>query len=186
MECFFCYANGENRQSLKGQVKPYEEADVSDEGYPDGLILKSAVKELNKLKAQQKPFFLGVGFSNLICLSMPQKNIGICTIDPPFLLPQIRLFHKTFTQIALEKWGSFIIINCQTKSQHSISLVSDGYARKLIHGYYASISYVDHLIGQLLMELKSLELDKNTIVVLWGDHGWHLGNDRKWGETHPF
>ena len=58
---FFAYANGENRQSLKGQVKPYESADVTDEGYPDGLILKSAVKELKKLKAQQKPFLLGVG-----------------------------------------------------------------------------------------------------------------------------
>ncbi|MGB1362145.1 MAG: sulfatase-like hydrolase/transferase, partial [Flavobacteriaceae bacterium] len=59
---FFAYANGENRQSLKGQVKPYESAEVPDEGYPDGLILKSAVEELKKLKAQQKPFFLGVGF----------------------------------------------------------------------------------------------------------------------------
>ena len=45
---FFAYANGENRQSLKGQVKPYESAEVPDEGYPDGLILKSAVEELKK------------------------------------------------------------------------------------------------------------------------------------------
>ena len=59
--------------------------------------------------------------------------------------------------------------------------VSNDYARKLIHGYYASISYIDHLIGQLLAELKALDLDKNTMIVLWGDHGWHLGNDRKWG-----
>ena len=56
----------------------------------------------------------------------------------------------------------------------------------LIHGYYASISYIDHLIGQLLAELKSLDLDKNTMVVLWGDHGWHLGNDRKWGKHSLF
>ena len=40
--------------------------------------------------------------------------------------------------------------------------------KKLIHGYYASVSYIDHLIGELLLELKSLELDKETIVVLWG------------------
>ena len=64
--------------------------------------------------------------------------------------------------------------------------ISDEYARKLIHGYYASVSYIDHLVGELLMELKSLELDKETIVVLWGDHGWHLGNDRKWGKHSLF
>ena len=61
--------------------------------------------------------------------------------------------------------------------------VSDEYARKLIHGYYASISYIDNLIGKLIRELESLDLDKNTMVILWGDHGWHLGNDRKW-KTH--
>ena len=59
---FFAYSNGENRQSLNGQVKPYENANVSDEGYPDGLILNSAINELRKLKETNKPFFLGVGF----------------------------------------------------------------------------------------------------------------------------
>ena len=59
---FFAYASGENRQSLKNQVKPYESAAVSDDGYPDGLILNSALEELKKLKEKQKPFFLGVGF----------------------------------------------------------------------------------------------------------------------------
>ena len=74
---FFGYANGENRQSLKGQVKPYEEAHVSDEGYPDGLILKSAIEELNKLKAQQKPFFLGVGFFKPhLPFNAPKKILG--------------------------------------------------------------------------------------------------------------
>ena len=64
--------------------------------------------------------------------------------------------------------------------------VSDEYARKLIHGYYASISYIDNLIGKLIRELESLDLDKNTMVILWGDHGWHLGNDRKWGKHTLF
>ena len=118
----FAYANGENRQSLKGQVKPYESAEVPDEGYPDGLILKSAVEELKKLKAQQKPFFLGVGFFKPHLPFNAPKNIGTCTIAQPFPLLQILLFHKTFTQKALVKWGSFIIINCQTKSQHLTSL----------------------------------------------------------------
>ena len=64
--------------------------------------------------------------------------------------------------------------------------VSNDYARKLIHGYYASVSYIDNLIGKLIQELESLDLDKNTMVILWGDHGWHLGNDRKWGKHTLF
>ena len=74
---FFGYANGENRQSLKGQVKPYEEADVSDEGYPDGLILKSAIEELKKLKAQQKTIFSGGGiFQTSSAFQCPKKILG--------------------------------------------------------------------------------------------------------------
>ena len=84
------------------------------------------------------------------------------------------------------KMGEFYNYKLSDEKPTLDQSVSDGYARKLIHGYYASISYIDHLIGQLLSELKSLELDKNTIVVLWGDHGWHLGNDRKWGKHTLF
>jgi arylsulfatase A-like enzyme len=64
--------------------------------------------------------------------------------------------------------------------------ISDDYARKLIHGYYASISYVDALIGKLIQGLESMDLSKNTMIVLWGDHGWHLGNDLKWGKHSLF
>jgi arylsulfatase A-like enzyme len=52
--------------------------------------------------------------------------------------------------------------------------------KELIHGYYAAISYADALVGQLLNTLDSLGLTKNTIIVLWGDHGWHLGDHNLW------
>lgn len=183
---FFGYANGENRQSLKGQVKPYEEADVSDEGYPDGLILKSAIEELNKLKAQQKPFFLGVGFFKPhLPFNAPKKywdlydRPSIPIASDPFIPRNVHVQ-------SIGKMGEFYNYKLSDEKPTLDQSVSDGYARKLIHGYYASISYIDHLIGQLLLELKALELDKNTIVVLWGDHGWHLGNDRKWGKHTLF
>jgi arylsulfatase A-like enzyme len=84
------------------------------------------------------------------------------------------------------KMGEFYNYKLSDEKPTLDQAVSDDYARKLIHGYYASISYIDHLIGQLLAELKSLDLDKNTMIVLWGDHGWHLGNDRKWGKHSLF
>ena len=58
--------------------------------------------------------------------------------------------------------------------------VSDSLARTLIHGYYACVSYVDQMIGLVLDELKALELDKNTIVILWGDHGYNLMEHGLW------
>jgi arylsulfatase A-like enzyme len=183
---FFAYANGENRQSLKGQVKPYESAEVPDEGYPDGLILKSAVEELKKLKAQQKPFFLGVGFFKPhLPFNAPKKywdlydSSTIPIASDPFIPQNV---HPK----SVGKMGEFYNYKLSDEKPTLDQPVSDDYARKLIHGYYASISYIDHLIGQILAELKSLDLDNNTTVVLWGDHGWHLGNDRKWGKHSLF
>jgi arylsulfatase A-like enzyme len=60
--------------------------------------------------------------------------------------------------------------------------MSDVYARKLRHAYYACISYVDAQIGKLLNVLKDTGEFDNTIIVLWGDHGWHLGDHRIWGK----
>tara|TARA_B100000900_G_C20587582_1_gene720256 strand:+ start:352 stop:1842 length:1491 start_codon:yes stop_codon:yes gene_type:complete len=183
---FFAYANGENRQSLNGLVKPYESIDIADNGYPDGLILNSAVEELKKLKAENKPFFLGVGFFKPhLPFNAPKKywdlyersSIQIAS-DP--LIP------KNVHPKSVGKMGEFYNYKLSDEKPTLEKPVSDDYARKLIHGYYASISYVDHLIGQLLKELKGLDLDKNTLIVLWGDHGWHLGNDRKWGKHSLF
>jgi arylsulfatase A-like enzyme len=56
----------------------------------------------------------------------------------------------------------------------------DSLARKLIHGYYACVSYTDKQIGKILKALEELGLDKNTIVVLWGDHGWNLREHGLW------
>ena len=52
--------------------------------------------------------------------------------------------------------------------------------KELIHGYYAAVSYTDAQVGILLNTLDSLGLTKNTIIVLWGDHGWHLGDHNLW------
>ena len=165
---FFAYANGENRQSLKGQVKPYESSDVPDEGYPDGLILKSAVKELKKLKAQKKPFFLGVGFFKPhLPFNAPKKYWDL--YDRPMIpIASDPFIPQNVHPNSVGKMGEFYNYKLSDEKPTLDQSVSDVYARKLIHGYYASVSYIDHLIGELLLELKSLELDKETIVVLWG------------------
>ncbi len=64
--------------------------------------------------------------------------------------------------------------------------VSAAYERKLKHAYYASVSYVDAQVGKVLDELNRLGLAENTIVVVWGDNGWHLGDQRIWGKHTIF
>ena len=183
---FFAYSNGENRQSLNGQVKPYENANVSDEGYPDGLILNSAINELRKLKETNKPFFLGVGFFKPhLPFNAPKKYWDLYDRNSIPIAPDPDI-PEGIHPVSLGKMGEFYNYKLSDEKPTLSQPVSDEYARKLIHGYYASISYIDSLIGKLIAELNSLDLDKNTMVIIWGDHGWHLGNDRKWGKHTLF
>jgi iduronate 2-sulfatase len=61
-----------------------------------------------------------------------------------------------------------------------VGSIPDDLARQLKHGYYAAISYTDAQVGKVLAELDRLDLRKNTIVILWGDHGWKLGEHDAW------
>jgi len=183
---FFAYADGSNRQSMKKSVKPYEYADVEDDGYPDGLTANLAIKKLNELKKKGQPFFLGVGFFKPhLPFNAPKKYWDIydpkeITITPSNFIPE------DINQASLHESGEF---NQYLLGEEKASLqkaVSDEYARKLKHGYFACISYIDAQIGKLLCELEHLGLADNTIVVVWGDHGWHLGDHLVWGKHTIF
>ena len=183
---FFAYANGENRQSLNKQVKPYEIGEVDDKGYPDGLTANLALSKLRELKNMKKPFFMGVGFFKPhLPFNAPKKYWDLYQRDsiPVSENPRIP---ENINLKSLQESGEF---NQYALGEEKASLsvpVSDDYARKIRHGYFASISYIDAQVGKLLQELKKLELDENTIVVIWGDHGWHLGDQRVWGKHTLF
>ena len=183
---FFGYADGENRQSLKKQVKPYESAEVDDEGYVDGLTANLAIAKLRELKDRDKPFFLGIGFFKPhLPFNAPQKywdlyeTEDISLSESPFIPENVNIK-------SLHNSGE---LNGYYLTDEIVSLdkpASDEYARKLRHAYYACVSYVDAQIGKVLSELKELGLEKNTIVVVWGDHGWHLGDQSVWGKHTIF
>jgi len=70
----------------------------------------------------------------------------------------------------------------QYRDTPDVGPLNDDQARLLLHGYHAAVSYVDAQIGRVLAELDRLGLARNTIVVLWGDHGWHLGDHGMWSK----
>jgi len=183
---FFAYADGENRQSLKRQVKPYEVGLVDDDGYPDGLTAELAVAKLSDLKNKNRPFFLGVGFFKPhLPFNAPKKYWDLYNSADMPLAPN-PFIPKNVSKASLQQSGEF---NSYQLTDEKVSLskpLSDKYSKKLTHGYYAAISYVDAQIGKVLDAIETLNLKENTIVVIWGDHGWHLGNDLVWGKHTLF
>lgn len=152
----------------------FEGPDVPDIAYPDGLIADHAIKELNRLK--DKPFFLAVGFMKPhLPFNAPKKYWDL------YSEKQIKLADNPFAPQGVPKrartnWG-------ELRGYHGMprkGSMPDDLARKLIRGYYACISHVDAMIGNVLNELDRLELTGNTVVVLWGDHGWKLGDHGMW------
>ncbi len=165
---FFAYAGGKTR--VPGKSPPTEAADVPDEGYVDGLLAKGAVEQLKKLSESDKPFFFAVGFFKPhLPFCAPKKywdlydrdRIDIADVDP-------------VSRTGGEFFGNY---------GHTAEQARDpAYIRHLRHGYYAATSYADAQIGKVLKALDDLKLDGNTIVILWGDHGYHLGELGYWGK----
>jgi arylsulfatase A-like enzyme len=184
---FFGYAGGSSRTALHKQVKPYEEADVDDEGYPDGLTADLAVKTLKRLAKKEEPFFLAVGFFKPhLPFNAPKKYWDLYDESKIPLTPSPGI-PKNVNKASLNESGEFNGGYRLGDEKASLERpVSDGYARKLKHAYFACVSYTDAQVGKVLHTLKALGLDKNTIVVLWSDHGWHLGDDLVWGKHTLF
>ena len=186
-DTFFAYASGESRASLEFQVPPFECADVPDKGYPDGLNAALAVRKLEELSKRSSPFLLAVGFYKPhLPFNAPKKYWDLyersqIPLSPNPDVPEnlsLNMLHDS-----REFFGNY-----QKGKEYGArgEKVSDAYALEIRHAYFAAVSYVDAQIGKVLDNLKDLGLARNTIVVVWGDHGWHLGDHTIWGKHSPF
>lgn len=179
---FFGYSDGSNRQGKKKQVKPYECADVSDTGLPDGLTAELAVKKLKELTGEKQPFCLAVGFFKPHLPFVSPKKYWDLYEESEIPLSPMKDIPEKCNLVTLHGSGEF---NGYQLGEEKASLkknVSDDYARKLRHAYFACVSYVDAQVGKVLQALEESGEADNTIVILWGDHGWHLGDLRVWGK----
>ncbi len=183
---FFGYADGSNRQGKHNKVKPYEKGDVDDDGYPDGLTANLAIQKLDELAHKSQPFFMGIGFFKPhLPFNSPAKYWELYDESELPLTPSPDI-PENINKASLHESPELNRYQAGEEKASLVKPVSDAYARKLRHAYFAAISYVDAQIGKVLDELKRINLDKNTIIVVWGDHGWHLGDQRIWGKEVIF
>ena len=176
------YALPENLTGKGLKRASTESADVSDETYVDGLVCCEALQALERLSKGDQPFFLAVGFRKPhLPFCAPKRYWDLYRRDA-IPLPKPAGHPKDAPELAVRSWGELEgYTDVPNKGPLSTELV-----RRLRHGYYACVSYVDAQVGKLLDRLDELHLAENTIIVLWGDHGFHLGEQGLWTKANNF
>ncbi len=183
---FFGYDGGRIRAYGNGvddrTMPAFEAADVPDTGYADGLNAEEAIKQLTLLKDER--FFLAVGFYKPhLPHNAPRRywdlyereGIGLAANPAPPKNTQPGLsLHDSPELTTHYAWSS------------GPGRVSAEEARRTRHAYFACVSYIDAQVGKVLHALDALELSDNTVVALWGDHGWHLGDLGVWGKMTTY
>lgn len=163
----------------------WESPDVLDNAYADGRVASHAIDRLRELsKNSSQPFFMAVGFARPhLPFCVPKKYWDL--YDPTKLpMPVNEEKPIGVPACALKRKGE--IVQFFPIPEEEEGLFQDSLKRKLIHGYYASMSYMDAQLGRVMSELERLKLDRNTIVVFWGDNGWHLGDHGIWTKHTNF
>ena len=169
---------GQIRSLPRGSA--FESPVAEDSDYADGRVAEEAVRRLRAAKVRREkegaPFFIAVGFVRPhLPFSVPKKYWDL--YDPMMLpMPKYEGAPLGAPGVAVKRGGEITAY----KPVPEKGGIDDDLKRKLIHGYYASTSFVDAQIGKVMTEFDRLKLTENTIVVLWGDHGFHLGDLGIW------
>ena len=173
------------------KIKPVTECiEIEDEGYMDGIIAKRGIETLSEFAGSEKPFFLALGFKKPHLPFVAPKKYWDMYESDEVAMAQFQNKAKGSPSQAYhnsgeigkytDDEGNFIYQNLKNER------LSEDVQKHLIHGYYASVSYIDAQVGKVLDKLRELSLDDNTIVILWGDHGWHLGDHGLWCKHSNF
>ncbi|NNE91010.1 MAG: sulfatase-like hydrolase/transferase, partial [Verrucomicrobiales bacterium] len=160
-----------------------EAPDVADNVLYDGQVADRAVESLRELAKSDEPFFLAVGFikphSPYIA---PKKFFDLYDPESIPLADPVTLKTDGIPAIAMHGSGELRRYTDQQKR----GPIPEADQRRVRHAYLACISYIDAQIGRVLAELEKQGLTGNTIVALWSDHGYHLGEKSLWGKTTNF
>jgi len=184
---FFGFADGSNRNTRKYEVPPFEAGEVDDQGYPDGLHTELALAELRRCAQSEQSFLLAVGFFKPhLPFNAPKKYWDLYERDSIPVSANPELPGGASRPFVHDSAEFFQRYKLGREFGGAGKVLSEEYAREIRHAYLACVSYIDAQVGLLLAELDTLGLSDNTIVVLWGDHGWHLGDQTIWGKHSLF
>lgn len=177
---FFAYSGGRHREDGQGHRDLMEFVAEQDHELPDGMMADVAIQKLAELKNQDQPFFMGLGFfkPHLPFVATrgdwdAMQSVQVSAPEAPNKL-ESPYWHRS---------NEFYKYAMPLEKEYPLATSDAVTARR---AYLACVRYVDRQIGRVLNQLDELKLSDNTIVVIWGDHGWHLGESAIWGKHAPF
>ena len=163
-----------------------EYPDVDDFAYNDGKITLKAIEKFKQFSNNGKPFFMAIGYvSPHLPFIQPKKYWDMYDHD------KIKLAENTYQplnspDIAIEAQHNSSELRKNYLGIPAEGLLNDELSKDLIHGYYASVSYMDAMIGKLIEGLEEAGLKENTTIILWSDHGYFLGEHGFWCKHSTF
>lgn len=178
---------GKLRNYVFKRLKPSTEcADVSDEAYQDGIYTKEALRKLDILMNGDKPWFLAVGFQKPHLPFIAPKKYWDLYDRSKVKLAEFQQLAEGTPRIAYQNYGELRAFSDIDDNYDIGDIIDLDKQRELVHGYMAAVSYIDAQLGKLLDALEAKGILDNTIIVLWGDHGWHLGDHTEWCKHSNF
>ena len=179
------YLLEENLQAVEeGGLGPaFESAEVADDAYFSGQIANRAISAIEELRDREDPFFLAVGLLKPhLPFNAPKRYWDLYRAEE-VRLPEVSGLPLNAPSEAWHNWGELRHYDGIPPPPEPLS---DALAQTLIHGYYASVSYIDALVGRILRALDENGFSDNTIVVFLSDHGWSLGEHGLWAKHSTF
>ena len=174
-------------QYLRSKYKPSVESfDISDDGYYDGVLALKAIDQINNLAGSDKPFFLAVGFQKPHLPFVAPKKYWDMYDREKLPMAEYQKWARGTVKLVYNNNGEMRSYTDIPNSFDEKGLINFEKQKELIHGYYACVSYIDAQVGKLLNTIRKNNLLENTIIVLWGDHGWHLGDHGQWAKHSNF
>ncbi|GAB5562926.1 MAG: sulfatase [Synoicihabitans sp.] len=158
----------------------YEAGDVPDNFYGDGFSAELATRALEELgQDREKPFFLALGFNKPhLNWVAPKRYWDLYERDE---IPLARYPNAPQDGATVGLHPSFELR--VRGGIPKLGPIPEDLQRTLMHAYLACVSYVDAQIGRVLATLEATGLAENTIVIVWSDHGYHLGDMGLWGKA---
>ena len=163
---------------------PYEYADVEDDDYNDGKVTNIAIEQLKKYKENNEPFFLAVGYVSPHLPFIQPTKYGDLYNDEDIIFSKQKTVPENSPKRAIaHDWLELRNWYIDIPQSGPVSLEME---KNLIKSYYASVSYLDAVVGKLIGSLDEFGLRDNTTIIFWSDHGFFLGEHGFWCKHHTF